>query len=88
MKRAMRCGYCNMRVHKCRCKPYRRKKTSATELPRQRPPGQSTITWACGPREQLGHWRNNRQHQSSQDRRQSAKRESESHEDGKHEQSS
>ena len=67
MKRAVRCARCNMRLHKCLCQ---KKKSVVKVDPEPRPKGQSTITWQCGPLEQLRHWRNNRQEQSSQDQRQ------------------
>lgn len=50
-----RCARCKMRFHKCFCKSRARE---VKKLSRERPPGQTTITWQCSPSEQLVHWRN------------------------------
>ena len=69
------CGYCKMRLSRCQCpkakpKEKRRKTKPAFVEPAE---GQSTIHLIGGsPRVQLRWWGQNPQHQSSQDRRQSA----------------
>ena len=95
MRRVMRCAYCNMRVHRCRCRPDRKKETRVPDLNTDK--SQTRLDsveenvfsrirywtrWLNTEGVRLGLWVHPEQHQSSQDRSQSTLRESESNEDG------